>query len=88
MFIKDENNRIILVYYQPMPKTVNIDGESIVFTPQFGISLGFVKDELTASRLLSYRGGCCGNKRQVIFPATQIQYEHWKFGRGGRKSVV
>lgn len=82
--ILDQNGKVILRYYQPMPKQVKIGDKTISFDSQYGISLAFV-DDSDVEPLLSHLGGCCGNKRQVIFLATEIQYEHWKTGNGGRK---
>lgn len=82
--IYDPNGNVIVRYYQPMPKLVKIGNKSVSFDSQFGISLAFV-DEEDVAPLLAYLGGCCGNKKQVIFLATEVQYEHYKTGNGGRR---
>lgn len=81
--ILDPNGKIILRYYQPMPKLVKIGNKTISFDSQHAISLAFVDDE-DVEPLLNYLGGCCGKKQKVIFLATEVQYEHWKYGKGGR----
>lgn len=72
-----------LYYYQPIPKMVKVNGKSVYFDCQHGISLAFV-DTSDVPALLSALGGCCGGKRQIIYLATEVQYRHWKDGRGGR----
>lgn len=81
--IYNENGKAVLRYYQPTPKLVRVGGESVYFDAQHGISLAFV-DENLVPQLLGYRGGCCGGQKQVIFAATQTQYQHWLDGNGGR----
>lgn len=81
--IYNPDEKVIMRYFQPMPKLVKIGNKSISFDSKFGISLAFV-DEEDVAPLLSHLGGCCGSKKQVIFLATQVQYEHWKTGNGGR----
>lgn len=81
--IKTDEGKVVLRYYQPTPKMIRISGEAVVFDVRFGISLAFV-DENLVSPLLAYRGGCCGQQRQVVFGATDVQYSHWKDGKGGR----
>lgn len=81
--IKNDKGKVILMYYQPTPKMVRVSGEAVYFDAQFGISLAFVNENLVPP-LLSYRGGCCGRQKQVIFEATEVQYSHWKDGKGGR----
>ncbi len=81
--IKDTEGKVVLRYYQPVPKLVKVDSMDVYFDCQHGISLAFV-DEAVVPRLLAYLGGCCGGKRQVIFEATDSQYNHWLDGNGGR----
>lgn len=81
--IKNEDGKVVLRYFQPIPKMIKVSGEAVYFDAKFGISLAFV-DENLVPPLLSYLGGCCGQKRQIIFPATEPQYSHWKDGKGGR----
>lgn len=81
--IKDENGKVILRYFQPIPKLVKVGGQNVYFDAQHGLSLAFVDEHLVLP-LLSHLGGCCGQQRQIIFPATETQYSHWKDGKGGR----
>lgn len=79
----DENGKVALRYFQPIPKMIKVQGQNVFFDAQHGISLAFV-DENLVQPLVSFLGGCCGQKRQIIFPATLTQYQHWKDGNGGR----
>lgn len=81
--IYDGSGKVILRYYQPIPKMVHVGGQQIYFDVQHGISLAFVDEGLVDS-MLAYLGGCCGGQRQVIFLATETQYRHWLDGNGGR----
>lgn len=75
--------KVALFYYQPIPKMVKVGSKSVFFDCQHGISLAFV-DDAEVIPLLSVTGGCCGNKRQIIYLATEVQYKHWRDGKGGR----
>ena len=78
------DGKVALVYYQPIPKLVKYgDGQSVFFQCEHGISLALVEPELVGT-LTSLMGGCCGNKRKIISEATQVQYDHWMHGNGGR----
>lgn len=82
-YYRDENGKVVLRYFQPIPKLVKVQGRAVYFDAQHGISLAFVDDDIVPP-LLAYLGGCCGGQRQVIFLATETQYSHWKDGNGGR----
>lgn len=77
------DGKVALTYYQPIPKLVSLQGKSVYFDCQYGISMAFV-DEGDVEPLLSVLGGCCGGKKTIIHLASQVQYEHWKNGNGGR----
>lgn len=81
--VYDKDGNVVLRYFQPMPKLVKVEGRDVYFEPRHGISLAFVPDGVDIP-LLSHLGGCCGGRRQVIFLATQTQYQHWLDGKGGR----
>ena len=81
--VKSEDGKVVMVYYQPIPKLVRAGGHEIYFEPKFGISLALVNENMVNS-LLAYRGGCCGGQRQVMFLANESQYKHWQDGHGGR----
>lgn len=77
-------DKVAVFYYQPMPKAIKIDNRTIVFDCQHAVSMAFVDEDLVAP-LLSYKGGCCGRQRQVVFLATEVLLSHWKDGKGGRR---
>lgn len=79
------DGKVAVYYYQPMPKAIQIAGKVIVFDCQHAVSMAFVDEEIVAP-LLAYKGGCCGNKRQVVFLATEVLLSHWKDGKGGRNN--
>lgn len=81
--VKNDDGKVAMVYYMPMPKTVSLGDKNIFFDCQHGISMAFV-DEADTPPLLDYLGGCCGGKKHVIFLASEVQYAHWKDGQGGR----
>lgn len=81
--VYNSDKKVAMVYFQPIPKLVKVSGQAVYFDCQHGISMAFVDEELV-SPLLSVLGGCCGNKRQIIFLASEVQYLHWQFGNGGR----
>lgn len=81
--IKNNEGKVILRYFQPVDKLVKVGNEYFSFTSQFGISLGFFNEE-DVPQLLEVIGGCCDRKRKVISEATEVQYKHWQFGKGGR----
>lgn len=80
---KNPDGKVVVIYYQPMPKRVQVNSNDIYFDCQHGLSLAFV-DEGLVDQLLAFRGGCCGGKRQVIYLASETQYKHWLDGQGGR----
>ena len=78
------DDKVVMRYTQPVPKLVRIGADvQVYFDCQYGISLAFV-DEETVPALLGFRGGCCGGKKQIFFPATETHYKHWFDGHGGR----
>lgn len=79
----NSEGKVAIRYFQPTPKMVRIGAELIYFDCQHGISMAFVRENLVP-QLIAFRGGCCGQKQQVMFEATEVQYSHWKDGKGGR----
>ena len=77
------DGKVVVRYDQPMPKAVKIGNKTIVFDSKFGVSLAFV-DEEDVPAMLSFLGGCCGGKKQVITLASEVAYSHWQNGQGGR----
>ena len=77
------DGKVAMFYYMPAPKAIMLGKKAIVFGCGHGVSLAFV-DEEDVAPLLAFRGGCCGNQRQVVHLATPVLYSHWKDGKGGR----
>lgn len=78
-----KNGQVVLWYKSPVPKYIKMGGVEVVFQCEHGVSLALV-DEDKVPPLLSYLGGCCNKKQQMIFLATETQYKHWLDGNGGR----
>lgn len=53
-----------------------------VFIPKANISLAWVNPE-DVPKMLAVKHGCCGNKKPVIFPATESAVRRWE-NNGGR----
>lgn len=77
------DGKVAVWYYQPMPKAIKIENQTVVFDCEHAVSMAFVDESLVAP-LLAFKGGCCGRQRQVVFLATPVLYSHWKDGKGGR----
>ncbi len=77
------DGKVVVQYYQPVPKYIKTPVGEVVFDCQHGISLAFV-DEPLANSLIQYQGGCCGGKRFVVSLASEVIYQHWLHGNGGR----
>lgn len=80
---KLDTGQVVIVYHQPIPKLVKVEGNTVYFEPKHGVSLAMV-DEGIVPKLLAYRGGCCGGQKQVMLLANEAQYKHWVSGNGGR----
>jgi len=74
---KDE--KVILRYFQPIPKLIKVGSKQYYFDCQHGVSLAFV-DEKEAPILLEVLGGCCGGKKKVITLASEGIYKYWLSG--------
>jgi hypothetical protein len=71
---------IAMVYYQPIPKVVNLNGTQYAFVVKHGISLAYVavKD---ISLLSQFKAGCCGNEKSNVFRrANDNQLKVWETG--------
>jgi len=75
--------KVVLCYYQPIPKLIKVGDKNFFFDAKHGVSLSLV-DEEDAPALLGVMGGCCGGKRLVISLASEGVYKHWLDGQGGR----
>ena len=63
--IKNEDGKVFLRYYQPIPKYVKVAGKEYVCDVRYGVSMLLV-DEGEVANLLSAEGGCCGGKRKIF----------------------
>ena len=79
-YIYNEEGKVALVYYQPIPRVVKYQDKVYSFDCQHGVSLGWV-DKEDVDGLLTLKGGCCDRKRQMLFVASQPVYTHWLTGR-------
>ena len=77
------DGKVVVMYYQPIPKYLRVGATEYVFDCQHGVSLAFVS-EAEVQPMLDFLGGCCDHKRHVISLATPVLYSHWLDGRGGR----
>ena len=63
--IKDENGKVYVRYFQPVPKYVRIGSKEYVCDVRHGVSMLLV-EESEVPPLLAFKGGCCGGKRLVF----------------------
>lgn len=77
---KDENGKVYIQYYQPIPKYIQIDNREYVCDVRYGVSMLLV-DESEVQSLLDYLGGCCGGKRKVFALPSENAISVWKNGR-------
>ena len=70
--IKNEEDKVAMVLYQPIPRLVG----AYYFDVRHGISFSWV-DEAAVPSLLAERGGCCGSSRQIVFLANQEHINVW-----------
>jgi hypothetical protein len=75
-----EANKVALVYYQPIPRLIeNVNGHSYYFNPEWSVSLCWVLPE-DVDTLLSIRGGCCGQHKQICHRATENEIKVFETG--------
>lgn len=77
--IKNEEGKIYLRYYQPIPQYLKLGKKEFVTTVQHGISMLLV-DEVDVPRFLALRGGCCGGNRPIFGYASQNAIDVWLTG--------
>lgn len=77
--ICDENGRIYVQYYQPVPKYVQLGKKEYVCSVQHAISM-LLADEGDVPSLLEHLGGCCGGQRKVFQLASQGAVNVWRTG--------
>lgn len=75
-----DQNKVALVYYQPIPKLIeNVNGHSYYFNPEHAISLCWVEPG-DVETLLSLKGGCCGGQRLVFHRANEAEIKVFETG--------
>lgn len=77
--IKDENGKVYLMYHQPVPKLVSVNGTDYVCDVRHGVSMLLVS-ESEADALLGVRGGCCGRQKLVFHLPSQEAVNVWQTG--------
>ena len=65
-----KDDKVAVMYYQPIPKVFNIGGNDYVTDVQRGVAMIFVPEE-DVPAALAYMGGCCGGKRHVFHLPSQ-----------------
>jgi len=63
--IKDENGKVYIRYYQPVPKYVIVAGKEYVCDVRYAVSMLLV-EESEVQPLLDAVGGCCGGTRKIF----------------------
>lgn len=74
-----QDGKVVVRYYQPIPKLVRVGGEDYMTSVQHGVSLVFI-DEQNVPAFLAYLGGCCGGKRRVFSLCSQEAYNVYRTG--------
>lgn len=73
------DGKVVLRYFQPIPKMVVIHGKAYMVNVQYGVPLLFA-DEEDAPELLETLGGCCNQKTKVFSLASEIALKVWREG--------
>lgn len=74
-----QDGKVVLRYYQPTPKYIQIGNKEYVCDVRHGVSILLV-EENEAQSLLDFLGGCCGGQRKVFSLANQESVNVWKTG--------
>jgi len=77
--IKDENGKVYIRYYQPVPKYVIVAGKEYVCDVRHAVSMLLV-NENEVPALLNHIGGCCGGQRKVFSLPNQETINVWCTG--------
>jgi hypothetical protein len=75
-----KNDKVVLRYYQPIPKLVKANGKEYVCDVKHSVSLLFV-EESEVHALLAVKGGCCGGQRLVFSLCSPLAYQVWETGK-------
>lgn len=79
-YIRDENGKVYIRYFQPIPKYVVIGNKrEFVCSVRNGVSMLLV-DESDVPTFLTIEGGCCGGKRKVFSLPSQEAINVWLTG--------
>jgi hypothetical protein len=73
------DNKVVLRFYQPVPKYVKIGTKEYVCDVRYGVSLLFV-EESEAPTLLNHIGGCCGGQKKVFSLCSDQALRVWETG--------
>lgn len=68
--IKNEEGKVYVRYYQPIPKYIKIGKNEYVCDVRHSVSMLIVPED-EVQPLLDFLGGCCGGKRKVFSLPTQ-----------------
>ena len=74
-----KDDKVILRYYQPVPKYVKVNGKEYVCDVKNAVSI-LPADEEDVPALLGVKGGCCGGQRLVFSLCSQVAYNVWETG--------
>lgn len=75
--IENANGQVAVVYYQPIPQYVKVDGVTYFFDVKRAVSLAWVNKEHLGNILSIIKTCCGGNKHTVYHYATQSQVNVW-----------
>lgn len=73
------DGRVALLYYQPIPKIINVNGKEYYVDVRHAVPL-LLAEEPDVPALLEYLGGCCGGKRKVFTLASEMAVKVWTTG--------
>ena len=73
------DGKIPLMYYQPIPKMVVINGKQMVCDVRHAVSM-LLLDEADVPAALAAEGGCCGGKRKIFSMPGQEAVNVWLTG--------
>jgi hypothetical protein len=79
--VKNEEGLVAVRHWNSNPSAELVNGLLYHFTPQFGASIGWVKEEDVAYLLTLRANICCGKTRDKYFLPDEQQVRVWKTGR-------
>lgn len=78
--VKNEEGLVAVRHWNSNPVTVVSNGNMYSFTPQFGASIAWVKEDDVASLLSMKAKICCGQTKDRFFLPDQQQVTVWQTG--------